>query len=115
MANITPSQVFTGVEYVAAGGTVTADSIVIPLSATSGNLTTDEADPITGDGRELFRQLVDTGANNINNLATASKPTKMAVTLPSLTALSASQVRKTYTMTFDLDIPSAELSIALEA
>lgn len=115
MANITPEQVFPNIEYVAAGGTVAANSIVIPLSDLSGNLTVAEANPTTGDGRELMRQVIDTGLNNINNLASASKPTKMAISLPALTALSPTQIRKTYTASFDLDVVSSVLSIAAEA
>ena len=56
MAAILPADLFPGYELVAANGTVTAQSIVIPLSALPG-LSAAEADEATGDGREVARQL----------------------------------------------------------
>jgi hypothetical protein len=115
MANLSPSQLYAGFEYVVAGGTVSANSIVIPLSALSGNLTAEEADPDTGDGREVFRQLVDTASNAYNALATADRPAYMGVTTPALTSLSSTRFRKGYNLTFDIDVNSASLNMPLEA
>ena len=56
MAAILPSDVFAGYEYVAANGTVTADSIVIPLSAIP-QLSAAEAHETTGNGAQLIRAL----------------------------------------------------------
>lgn len=115
MPNITPDQLFTGYEYKTAGSSVTANSIVIPLSALFGELSAAEADPATGDGREVLRQIIGSAVKGFASIPTADRPTKMGISTPALTALSATQVRKTYTFTFDLDVNSENLSIVAEA
>lgn len=115
MANITPDDLFPGYEYKTAGASVTANSIVIPLTALLGELSAAEADPATGDGREVLRQIIGASVKGLALIPSADRPTKMSVATPALTALSASQVRKTYTFTFDLDVNSENLSIVAEA
>ena len=56
MAAILPGDLFAGYEYVEAAGTVTADSIVIPLTALP-QLTEAEASETTGDGAQLIRAI----------------------------------------------------------
>jgi hypothetical protein len=115
MADITPAQLFDGYEYLTAGTEVTANSIVIPLSALFGELTAEEADPATGDGREVLRQIVGSAVKSIAVIPVEDRPTKLGIQTPALTALSATQVRKTYTFTFDLAVDSENLSIVAEA
>lgn len=56
MAAILPSDVFAGYEYVAAAGTVTANSIVIPLTNLP-QLSEAEAAELDGDGAQLIRAI----------------------------------------------------------
>lgn len=75
----TPTLMFPGYEYKAAGATVTADSIVIPLTALAG-LDAAEAHATTGDSRKIAFELIDAIYAYINGLATADKPTKLNIT-----------------------------------
>lgn len=113
MAAVQPTDFFAGYEYVAAAGTVTANSIVIPLTALSGLLAA-EADPATGDGREVARILIQSIAAAYNALPTAERPAFMSVVEPNLTPLSASRVRKGVNFTFDIDIPVTDLQMPTE-
>jgi hypothetical protein len=56
MAAILPTDVFEGYQLVAAAGTVTAESICIPI-ATLEQLSSAEANATTGDGVQLIRAL----------------------------------------------------------
>ena len=71
-----PSDLFDGYELVAAAGTVTAQSICIPVASLTG-LTAAEADEVTGDGREVLRALIMTAYENFSTLPTP--PTRMAI------------------------------------
>jgi methionine aminopeptidase len=82
MAAILPTDVFANYELVAAAGTVTAESVCIPLAALT-ELTSAEANATTGDGSQLIRaidiaihaaiQALDPGDRpvNINSTVTA--------------------------------------------
>ncbi len=112
MAAVTPDQLFPGIQSVSAGGSVAADSLVIPFTALPGLLAA-EADPATGDGREVARILTEAIASKY--VALAEKPAHMAVTLPNLTTLSATRVRKGVNFAFDIDVPSTDLQMPDEA
>jgi hypothetical protein len=71
-----PTDIFPDMELVAAAGTVTAESICIPIASIDG-LTATEADPDTGDGRELLRALLTTAYANFATLPT--QPTRMSL------------------------------------
>jgi hypothetical protein len=109
MAAVTPSDFFTGLELLSAGGTATAESIAIPLASLSG-LVSAEADPATGDGREVARILAQTIADKFAALGAAA-PSFMSVTQPNLSAVSASRVRKQIILSFDIDIPATDLQM----
>lgn len=109
MAAVTPSDFFTGLELLSAGGAATVESIAIPLAALTG-LTSAEADPATGDGREVARILAQTIADKFGALG-ASAPAFMAVTQPNLSAISPSRVRKQIILSFDVDIPVTSLQM----
>jgi len=112
MAAILPADLFPGYELVAANGTVTAQSIVIPLSALPG-LSAAEADEATGDGREVARQLdlaIDTA---IAALATEDKPTYMTSGV-GVTSLANGNRRITVSRTYELTAPVAQLALVAE-
>lgn len=105
MADILPTDVFPGYEYVLAAGAVTADSIVIPLTALTG-LTAAEANATTGDGREVYRHLVDKGTVNIDALPQGSKPTRMSVSKANPSGIGIDQIRQSYSSSFDITTSS---------
>lgn len=80
MAAILPTDLFPGYEYVAANGTIDADSIVIPL-ANLPELTAAEANATTGDGAQLMRALDVAILNAINNLPENERPTNATLSL----------------------------------
>jgi hypothetical protein len=112
MAAILPDDLFPGYELVAAAGTVTADSIVIPLSALTG-LSSAEADEATGDGREVARQIDLAIHENYAALPTEERPTYMTSTL-AIAALSNGDRRLTITRTYTLTAPISELQLVEE-
>lgn len=113
MAAILPTALFPGFEYVTAAGTVTADSIVIPLASLPG-LTAAEADPTTGDGREVARQLDLAIHEAYAGLDVELRPTAMTSTL-GIGALSNGDRRITVTKTYLLSAPVNALELVAEA
>lgn len=72
-----PSDLINGYSYVASGGTVAADSIVISISSLTG-ITSAIAHATTGDGRKVVAALLKNIATKF--LALTTKPTKLTVT-----------------------------------
>ncbi|BAQ67071.1 hypothetical protein [Geminocystis sp. NIES-3709] len=107
MANITPAQLFPGL-------TIDGTDVVIPLEDLAG-LTSVEADPATGDGRELARVLLDTIASKVLALSTANRPTKMTVTKANPQGIGIDSVRQAYTMSFDVSIDATGAALVAEA
>lgn len=107
MAAITPAQLFPGI-------TGDATTITIPLADLAG-LTQAEADPATGDGRELARILVDAIVSKINALSTANKPTKFTVSKANPQGIGVDQIRQAYTLAFDVAVQSSGASLVAEA
>lgn len=114
MSAVQPIDFFPGYQLVPAGGTVTAQSIAIPLADVAGLLAS-EANATTGDGREVARCLIQAIAAKYAALPPTEKPAFMAVTEPNLTALTASRVRKQINFSFDIDIPVTDLQMPVEA
>jgi hypothetical protein len=109
MADILPTDLFPGYEVVAADGTVTADSIVIPMTALP-YLTAAEANATTGDGRELARQLDLMIHDKITALPEADRPTAMTTGV-GVTTLQNGNRRITVNRTYELTAPLAQLAI----
>lgn len=107
MAAITPSQLFAGM-------TGDATTITIPLADLVG-LTQAEADPATGDGREVARILIETIVSKVNALATANKPTKFTVSKANPQGIGVDQIRQAYTASFDVSVSSSGASLVAEA
>lgn len=74
-----PTIMFPGYEFKAAGATVTADSIVIPLTALYG-LTAGDAHASTGDARKIAWKINERIYQSLAALDAANLPTKMSVT-----------------------------------
>ena len=102
-----PTDLFPGYEYVAAGGTVAANSIVIPLSALGG-LTAAEANATTGDGRKVAFELNKALLTNFQGLAT--KPTRMTITESTPTGVNATTIRKSFTHSYDLAVGDVDVA-----
>lgn len=76
-----PTDLIDGYAYVASGGTVAANSIVIPLSSLAIDATT--ANATTGDGRKVVASIMKNIATKFAALGT--KPTRLTVTAQSNT------------------------------
>ena len=107
MANITPAQLFPGIS-------VSGTDLIIPLADIAG-LTAVEADPATGDGRELARTITDTIVKKVQALAVADRPTKMAVTKANPQGIGVDQVRQAYTLSYDVSIEASGAALVAEA
>jgi hypothetical protein len=102
MANIRPNQVFPAIQIIGATASPTAiNGIFIPLAALPG-LTAAEADPVTGDGREVCRTLIEQITTAIAALTAAEKPNKMTATRANPTGTGANLVTQSYTQTFQV-------------
>lgn len=104
-----PADFFTGYQLLANAEAAPAQGIFIPLTSLSG-LTAAEADEGTGDGRKVAFELVRTVNEKYNALAAADRPTRMSVTVGTPTGINSTTVRRTYTMTFDVDIAATDLA-----
>ncbi len=115
MPKISPSVVFSGIELVAANGSVTAESICIPLTSLSG-ISSAEAEPSTGDGAELIRVLLETANTNVNALADSVKPAELTITkTQSLAQQNVGQIRNIFAVNADIAYDSTVASIVPEA
>jgi hypothetical protein len=112
MAAIQPTDLFAGYEYKAAAAAVTADSIVIPLSALPG-LTAAEAHATTGDGREVARQIDAAITAAYLALTEGERPTQM-VASSSTSQVSNTLREVTYTRSYNLAVNNSALPIAAE-
>jgi hypothetical protein len=90
-----------------AGYTSDGTSITIPLAALEG-LTAAEADAATGDGRKVAFELVKQIRDGFAALDPA--PGRMNVTVGTPTGVSASVVRRSFNLTFDVDIAEADVA-----
>lgn len=115
MSSVSPSQLFSGIQYVSANSTVAADSIAIPLSDLQG-LSVAESDPNTGDGRELVRIFLERVFVAIEALNAADRPARFTIaktqSLPG--GIQLNQLRQTYTTNIDLQIIPSEINPASE-
>jgi hypothetical protein len=106
MADILPTDLFSG--YTSDGTDIT-----IPIASLPA-LTTGEANATTGDGREVLRAIIVQAKTALDALATADKPTKLTLTSSNPTGVSASTIRQSYTMTFDLAVSPVAIGMASE-
>ena len=109
MPAINPGDLFPSYEYVASGGTVAANSIVIPLSALPG-LTTAEANATTGDGRKVMYEISKAAHVNLQGLDAADRPAQFSTGESTPSGQAANEVRKSYTFTFDLNITDTDIA-----
>lgn len=93
MANIRPTNVFSG--YTADG-----NGLTIPFAAIPG-LTSAEAHPTTGDAREVIRLILEKYFTVIQALPVAERPVSMSITRGSLVGLDSVTVRRSYQLSFD--------------
>lgn len=96
-----PTDLIDGYSYVASGGTVGANSIVIALSSLTG-VDAAAANATTGDGRKVVAALAKNMATKFTALGT--KPTKLTVTAQSNTQTGAHKDTYTFSVTRDITI-----------
>lgn len=105
MAVIRPTDIFTGL-------TLADDEITIPLTALTG-LTSVEAHPTTGDGRELLRIICETIVTKLDAMDAAARPTRMTYAKGVPSGVSANVFRQSYNFNFDVAaVPTAMTLVA---
>lgn len=107
MANILPTVLFPNM-------TSDGSSITIPLTDITA-LSAAEADPATGDGREVARALVESIVTNVSALDNANAPTQMIVNKANPTGQGTDTIRQAYTLAFDIVISPDGVSMDAEA
>ena len=89
-------------------------SITIPLTDLTG-LTASEADPATGDGRELARILVNTIVSKYLAIPQGDRPARFVATKANPQGIGIEQIRQNYTLGFDVILDSAGVAMVAEA
>ena len=102
MAAILPTALFPG--YTSDGTSVT-----IPLAALGG-LSAAEADAATGDGRKVAFELAKNMHEKIQAMAPEVRPTQFITSESTPTGQGPNEVRKSYTLTFDVNIASVDVA-----
>lgn len=109
-----PEDHLADIELIAASGTVTAQSLCIPLASLPG-LTAAEANPTTGDIREIVRTFLEAIYQSIATTPTADRPTKMLI--EKLETQQAGELNKqihTFTVRFLTTVPQESLAMQAE-
>ena len=107
MADILPSVLFPNM-------TADVTGITIPYTDIPA-LSQAEADPATGDGREVARGLIEAIATSVLALDTANAPTQFLVTKANPVGQGINTIRQSYTMSFDQVIDPTNASMDSEA
>ncbi|AUC61796.1 hypothetical protein AA637_11850 [Cyanobacterium sp. HL-69] len=89
-------------------------SITIPLTDLDG-LTASEADPATGDGRELARILVNSMVTKYLEIPQQDRPARFVASKANPQGIGVEQIRQTYTLGFDVLLDSAGVAMVSEA
>ncbi len=95
---------------------MTADStsITIPLADLEG-LTASEADPATGDGREVARILTNTIVQKYLAIPQGDRPARFVANKANPQGIGLEQVRQNYNLGFDVVIDSTGVAMVAEA
>jgi hypothetical protein len=109
MANVLPGSLFPNYQLLASGADAPSDGVFIPLATLVG-LTSAEANASTGDGRKVAYELTRALYNNFSNLADSAKPTHFIADIAPPVGLTPDIVRRTYTLSFDLDITGSDVT-----
>ena len=99
MADITPTQLFSSYSLGASGDTLSAQSVVISISDLPA-LSVAEADPSTGDGRELIRSLLQAIYTSFISIPEASRPNQITATKTQDVGDEDDEIVQSYTFTF---------------
>ena len=106
MAAIQPTDIFSG--YTADGSGFT-----IPFASIPG-LTAAEAHPATGDAREVLRLILEKYFSAIETMPVNERPVSMTINRGALIGLTASSVRRSYSISFEESIVASSTSIKAE-
>lgn len=106
MAAITPTDIFSG--YTADGTALT-----IPYTALPG-LTSAEAHASTGDAREVLRIILEKYFTAIEAMPLNERPVSMTMSRGNLIGLTASTVRRSYSISFEESVGATATSIKAE-
>lgn len=109
MPNILPASVFPGYQLLANGEAAPAQGVFIPLSTLTG-LTAEEAAETTGDGRKVAYEVARAMHASYTGLSDAAKPSHFLADVAPPVGLTADVVRRTYTLSFDLNIDGSDVT-----
>jgi hypothetical protein len=107
--NKSPQTWIPGIEYVASGGAVPANSLVIPLSSLP-ELTATELEGADADIRKIFFAVCDAFYKSWNATATADRPTKMTVSRSTSVVDAVDSTTRNYTMSFTIVSGTVEVA-----
>lgn len=109
MPAVSPSQLFSGYQLLAATDPAPSQGIFIPL-ASLVDLTPVEAAAATGDGRKVMFALLKEIQDQVTALPEGTKPTKMTLTKGIPVGINNTTIRQSITLNFDLDTTAIDLS-----
>lgn len=113
MARVKPTDVLPGFDLLAASDTVAAAGIFIPLTAIPA-LSAAEADPVTGDGMEVFRAIQHATYKGVNALSEGSRPIKATITKEPNNNLPNGNYQAIYISRFELQFSDEAATMASE-
>ncbi len=109
MPAITPPALFPGYSLLAASTPAPSQGIFIPLADLDG-LSAAEGDTVTGDGRKVAYELLRKIQGSFNALEAAQRPNRMNITSGTPTGINGNTVRRSYTLTFDVNISATDVA-----
>ena len=109
MPAVSPSQLFSGYQLLAAADPAPGQGVFIPLASLT-DLTPVEAATTTGDGRKVVFSLLKEIQDQIGALPEGTRPLKMTVTKAIPIGINTTTIRQGVTLNFDLDTTAIDLS-----
>lgn len=109
MANILPTSLFSGYKLLSNGAPAPSEGIFIPLSTLPG-LTSAEGNETTGDGRKVAYEVTKAMYQSYSNLVDSAKPSHFLADLSPPVGLTPDTVRRTYSLSFDLNISGSDVT-----
>ena len=102
-----PTDLFPGYEF-------SNNNITIPISNLPV-LSSSEASPTTGDGRELIRAFIEAAMLAYEATPIENRPKFMTITRGSIVGVSSSTIRRSFTISFEENIDAVSTSLRPES
>jgi hypothetical protein len=105
----TPNSWIAGIEYVAANGTVPANSLVIPMTSLP-ELTSAELEGGNADIRKIYFAIADAFYKSWNTTDAADRPSKMTINRSTSVVDAVDTTTRNYTMSFSIVSGTVEVA-----